>query len=534
MAGRSFGPSLADMRAESSGMKRWLQPRQAWQLNVAPAMVSSAAVSFRPHFEQSNSITTCARYGNAGCNDARPGDALEKIIARLSGMINYICCFSWVLMTANCAITSQAPNKRPWLTDGRGCPGYEERYIRYRIEGVVPVGSMIIVDDEPMVCHSISHIVRELGMGWEVAATAGDGLEALEIMDAMPVDLVLTDIRMPEMDGLAFLEEVHLRYPHVLALVLSAYAEFDYARKALQLGVLDYLLKPVDPGDIRDALLRVHRILQAESDGSPIQNQCRDQAVLRQRIVVEALEGRAEPMRWRQQAEALGLPSSCGQVLTVFCKIGPTSQSLNSWFEDIPPLLADDMAAVHVLWGQNQYSLVLLGGQTAISQPESWNNTVRAIVEHSQRQLPGETKLGIGGRCQVINLSQSYLESLAPGGSQEWESAVSPAAKEAVSTACRWIEQHFREKLTLAEIAAQVHLHPRYFCTVFSKARGQAFSEYLMEIRIEHAKGLLARTDAPCQAVAEEVGYENAGWFSQAFKRLTGVSPSEYRRALGR
>lgn len=106
--------------------------------------------------------------------------------------------------------------------------------------------TILVVDDEPRTREGIRKTLEAWSSGRCRIVTASSGVEALEWLQDQVAHLVVTDIRMPEIGGLELIERLHeLEHPPVI-IVISGYSEFDYARKALQYGVVDYLLKPLD------------------------------------------------------------------------------------------------------------------------------------------------------------------------------------------------------------------------------------------------------------------------------------------------
>lgn len=120
----------------------------------------------------------------------------------------------------------------------------------------------LIVDDEPRIRRGIERHVQSLGEGWEVIATAGDGVEALELLrqNKGNVDLLITDVKMPEMDGLTLIQEAKKLYP-IYPLLISGFDDFIYLQTALREGALDYLLKPIDRDQFRKRMLEVRDII---------------------------------------------------------------------------------------------------------------------------------------------------------------------------------------------------------------------------------------------------------------------------------
>lgn len=123
---------------------------------------------------------------------------------------------------------------------------------------------VLIVDDEPEIRQGLKLKVDWESLGLTVAAEASDGEEALHILENDEIDIVLTDMLMPVMDGVSFLDACRSRHPHVRILVLTGYEDFRYARAALRNRAKDYILKPVSPDELSAALQAVVRELDEE------------------------------------------------------------------------------------------------------------------------------------------------------------------------------------------------------------------------------------------------------------------------------
>ena len=117
---------------------------------------------------------------------------------------------------------------------------------------------VLLVEDNAAQRFLAAHLTAWASCGFCVAAMAADGKDAMELLGRESFDLVLTDIRMPVMDGLALLRAVHALGAKAPAVVLaSSYSDFSYAREGLQHGALDYLVKPYTEQSVRETLQRI-------------------------------------------------------------------------------------------------------------------------------------------------------------------------------------------------------------------------------------------------------------------------------------
>jgi two-component system, response regulator YesN len=123
---------------------------------------------------------------------------------------------------------------------------------------------VIIADDEIQIRKGLRIKVDWEEEGFQIIAEASNGKEALEILQTMDVDLMITDMRMPIMDGVELAKRCHQEYPEVKVVVLSGYSDFEYVRSSLKQGVKDYLLKPVAPDELTEALRKIHKEIKDE------------------------------------------------------------------------------------------------------------------------------------------------------------------------------------------------------------------------------------------------------------------------------
>jgi two-component system response regulator YesN len=123
---------------------------------------------------------------------------------------------------------------------------------------------VLLVDDERIILDGISNVVDWSAAGTELAGTARNGIEAFERINQAPPDIIISDIRMPGMDGLQLAEKVAESYPDIKVVLLSGFGEFDYARNAMRFGVKQYLLKPCNENKIIEVLHELVAELEAE------------------------------------------------------------------------------------------------------------------------------------------------------------------------------------------------------------------------------------------------------------------------------
>lgn len=164
---------------------------------------------------------------------------------------------------------------------------------------------VMIVDDEDIIVTGLVKLMPWQKYGCEVAATAADGIAAQSLMHEVKPDILFTDIRMPRADGLTMIAAVRSEFPEMQVAILSGFPDFEYAQRAIDLGVVRYLLKPSRMQDLEDALAQMVKNLGGTPKPNAIQTaQSAQNFVIKQAVAyIEA-----------HYAEKLTLPDVAAQV----------------------------------------------------------------------------------------------------------------------------------------------------------------------------------------------------------------------------
>ena len=147
---------------------------------------------------------------------------------------------------------------------------------------------ILLVEDEVMMQKFLQKFIYWEQLGYEICATASNGKQALELIPEKQPDIILTDIQMPVMDGLELAHTVHRMYPQIKVILISAYSDFSYARKGIECGIYNYILKSDEESSIANYFVRLHRMLsQPNEDPCPPQPNSASQT--HSRVVDECL-----------------------------------------------------------------------------------------------------------------------------------------------------------------------------------------------------------------------------------------------------
>ena len=122
--------------------------------------------------------------------------------------------------------------------------------------------TIVVAEDEELLLNNLVQKIEKIDQDFEVIGTAQTGKQAYELVAELTPDVVITDIKMPVMDGIELLTKVREHHPLTKFVITSGFSDFDYAKSAISLKVTDYLLKPIDPEELANALLRIKKEFQ--------------------------------------------------------------------------------------------------------------------------------------------------------------------------------------------------------------------------------------------------------------------------------
>jgi len=185
---------------------------------------------------------------------------------------------------------------------------------------------VFLVEDEIVAREGIRDNVDWRSAGFEFCGEAPDGEIALPLIEKTQPDVIITDIKMPFMDGLQLSKVIREQMPWVKIIILSGHDEFEYAQSAIKLGVTEYLLKPINASEIQNVLKTVATTLDQESEErknlKELQSQIKDILTLqRERLLLQLVVGGVSSTEAIEQCRQIGLDIIAQQYLVVLIKV---------------------------------------------------------------------------------------------------------------------------------------------------------------------------------------------------------------------
>ena len=410
---------------------------------------------------------------------------------------------------------------------------------------------VFLVDDEVVIREGIRESFPWDETPYTLVGEAPDGEMALPMIRDTNPDIVITDIKMPFMDGIELCRMLRAQMPWIGIIILSGYDEFEYARQCLQLGVMEYLLKPIDSEELRKNLDKVRVRLEeekkqrehAESLRARIHGQA-DGRFLKEKLIGtlysdEAMKEDAE--NTLKQLHAMGSPMTASCYVVVDAAFSPVEKG-----QDLAFNLAEGSGGVVHASGSRTGTRLLILGDTAQDTEERAYAFASSLVMELERVGCEKIMVGIG---EIVEKPEDILvsfksarhirhlleekadaESRILGVREMGDKAGDAGTPSVIHDAKLYMSQHFCDpNLMLQDVAKAVNMSNSRFSTVFSQQSGKTFTEYLIYLRLNKAKELLRTTDMKSSEIAHETGYNDAHYFSYIFKKNTGMTPSEYR-----
>ena len=361
---------------------------------------------------------------------------------------------------------------------------------------------VFLVEDEAIIRRGIKKNVEWEKNGFEFVGEAGDGEYAYpQILKTEP-DILITDIKMPFMDGLELSHLVKKILPNTKIIILSGYNEFEYAKEAITIGISEYLLKPVTAASLTAVLRKVKEEIREEKEKS--------------RLLERYFVSYEKYNAFLDKTDYTGVDR---KLIQDFLKLGSAGEE--GMFID------EYLAAV----GENNYRSFLLRQYMTIDIFFCVQEFLKGLSVCGD-EIPPE--LGDIKYIPKIVVSEeqtvSYLKELFAFAISERDRVSGNRYGSLIDTAKQYLAEHFESNdVSLNTVAAQVGVSSSYFSSIFKQETGQSFVEYLTKLRIDKACELLRCTTLRTAEIGERVGYNDPHYFSATFKKVTGVSPKDYK-----
>ena len=421
---------------------------------------------------------------------------------------------------------------------------------------------VLLVDDEYMITEGLKRLIPFDKWDMEVVATANHADDALDYVREHPVDIVISDVNMPDKTGLEMIGEMKELLPNAYYILLSGYQEFDYVKKAMNLNVVDYLVKPVDKVELERLLEKI---------ASQLGEQSHEPEILSQQLDEEAFKAHlSQKENWW-----IGLSKEKqGNFVIPYYVLGQDWQIVlaNQEFEGLLVMPFEAPYQANFEKWKRDVEKTLFYGSVNLDQSESlfsyYEPIYRVIIQGNLQQIIEELtlleKIVLENTPRVSITKQLFtqfvmdvfhlFEHLKADDMTDivknihaittFEDLVAYTKEtltsffgqyrmnENVVSVLEVIGRDYKKELSLKDISKALFINPVYLGQLIKKETNSTFAELLNKQRIKAAQQLLLSTNDSIEDICYTVGYSNVGYFYKVFRKLCGKSPKAYRKQV--
>ncbi len=388
---------------------------------------------------------------------------------------------------------------------------------------------ILVVDDERVIREGMETIIDWERLGCQKLTMAESADQALKFLEKEMFDLVITDIYMSHISGIQLAKCIKKQWPMIKVIILSAYEDFNYAREAIEAGVFKYLLKPIVPEELEEALLEaMERVSSERKVRETVLEREKLMDTFRPQLVRDCwkdiLRGEiSNESDFVQRTQLAGIQHK----KTPLCCMLVQRDKLTELPSDI--FYKSVCTKSRQIFGESEYCVQMSDKKIAVllTASPSFPNLMEFcyLVEKEIQQ----NITAASGRMveEWWNLSSSLRDAAMILETRMEENT------NLIAASLRLIDKNIdREDFGVNDLAEELHVSSSYFSRLFKKNMEMTCIEYITRKRIEKAKELLEHTDIKHQDIAQAVGYANVHYFSMQFKKYTGETPGHFRKRV--
>ncbi|MFD0715914.1 response regulator [Paenibacillus sp. GCM10027626] len=526
---------------------------------------------------------------------------------------------------------------------------------------------VMIADDEHVIKNGLKNFIDWSELDCQIVNEASNGLEALEALKTKKIDIVITDIKMPALNGIELSEIIYKHYPKTKVILLTGFADFSFAQSAIQYGVIDFIIKTNPIDKVQDAIRKAKNLIIQQREADSKIRKLEEEMIntlpeIKRSFLQDVLHRSIHSADVEYKAQSLGINLKHYFIVAFDLKAkldtepdNPDKQEhiitslinfLNQSFQDYSPILlipSNEMVIMLVSFEEHDYSLHIrdvnricneliqisdnfmntvvsigvsnmhtsllelhiayeearqalsekfyTGLQISYYMPKDsspspvieleFKQRIQQMIHHVQmddgssavnemkeiiQQLRATNRTiqqtkAIGNlvcsvcsnlllNCDMLNNKMEYtlnkfdeiancesivsLSNLMIDMIESVTSIVNAKIHDNISIekVIKYIEANYSMDIDLQMLANHVHLNSSYLSRLFKKETGETITEALTRYRIEQAKLLLQKSEIKAYVVGMMVGISDSAYFSNVFKKYTGLSPKDYRAQL--
>ncbi|MBQ7613803.1 MAG: response regulator [Butyrivibrio sp.] len=388
---------------------------------------------------------------------------------------------------------------------------------------------VFLAEDEFVVREGIKNNIDWGANGYDFCGEAGDGELAYSMIQDLRPDIVITDIKMPFMDGLALSSLIKAHFPTTEIILLTGYEDFEYAKEAIRLGVASYLSKPISGENLLKEISVVAEKIEERKRKQEQARKYEEDMKERAQLLKQTVDMLSDvPVSFDRKKSVV--PSEMDEE--IISEINPkhidkkrVKEFLRMGEEDEAESFLEDFISG---MGKNAIRSTMLRQYISMDIYFCVADFVENELGLSRTEV--DTLLPASDHIADEKTTRDYLVGILKKAITLRKENSQGKYRDVVNEVIAYIEEHYSDdELSLNTVASHVNFSPNHLSSIFRQQTGQTFIKYLTDFRLEKAKELLLTTSKKSNEVGLMVGYKDPHYFSFLFKKTLGMTTTQYR-----
>ncbi len=389
--------------------------------------------------------------------------------------------------------------------------------------------NVLLVDDDRFVIAALQKGIDWESLGIKQVFTAYDIQKAQEILSESSIDLLLSDIDMPHGSGLDLLGIIREQGNRIPTIFLTNYADFSYAKRALELRSFHYFLKPIDYPELTRIIKKA--LEESRQETGDLKEAL--SALWCDYLLTSRITDRAFIQDITKLLPSLDKNTSYISALIQIYGNTDRWEATGRIGRILESVLGADYAEFGALLPYQSGEFLLLA-LIPVRDSKDGQQLIRPVISEALSMIRKEIALPVrillSGEKKIQELREAVesFESLLAMPYEEARGIVY-VDEEASTNLIQYVDAHFTEDMSREHLSELFYFDQDYITRLFKKETGMSFKNYVIEKRLRLAKDLLLDTDEPINMISQKVGYDNYSYFTRLFKKSFGVTPVEFR-----
>lgn len=393
---------------------------------------------------------------------------------------------------------------------------------------------LLIADDEALEREVLHYFVEQSNLEIDTIIECVNGTDAVKKVIMEKPDIILLDINMPGLNGLEAMERIRMANHRCKVIFSTAFNYFEYAVKALQLGAMDFIVKPVNKellvSVLNKAIDQLDMEYQLESQSQRMKTMME---LMGNHIIGELISGNiTEEVLY--YLETMGVCPECcsGNCFCIRVDDDYGKDQMKQVTQAVNRELTLMGFSVLIHWKNTTITLIIINDRAMES--ESVYNTMKDVISAIIKKHAINCVMGIGSPFNEfgqIEISYNHARAMVgdvEGLDEEVEIPVEDVP-ENIKKICDYIEHNYFKKIKLDDISQMVGYSKYHLNRLFKQHMGTTIGDYLIRIRINRGRELLKEGTYSIKQISDMIGYSDPNYFTWTFTKIEGVSPAKYR-----